>query len=308
MFAPLGGDVGPYHYEPGISIGFAGTAMGIAASGSARITLVPPNLHADLDVGEVVFGTGTSATRIKGTHLLFDVTPTSVLIEASGGISIANGPDAAVRLNVNAALLPPSASATFNLDVTNWNLPFGGASVQELHASANLAASFGSLPSGSLTVNGVLRAGTTNVTASGSLTLSNGRLTAMALQGNVSNFAIAGVSFTGPGCDGTGPQTGACISAGFNAAQNPPLSLGVAGSHRGPRSRCRRRRLVRADRTARLRIAARRRTRESDDHRRPVVRQRAPGCRPPATVRASCARCRRATSASPPRPTGFRRR
>ena len=230
VFAPLGGDVGPYHYEPGISIGFAGTAMGIAASGSARITLVPPNLHADLDVGEIVFGTGSGATRIKGTHLLFDVTPTSVLIEASGGISIANGPDAAVRLNVNATLLPPSASATFNLDVTNWNLPFGGASVQELHTSANLAASFGSLPSGSLSVNGVLRAGTTNVTASGSLTLSNGRLTAMALQGNVSNFAIAGVSFTGPGCDGTGPQTGACISAGFNAAQNPPLSLGVAGS------------------------------------------------------------------------------
>ena len=130
--------------------------MGISASGSARITLIPPNLHADLDVGEVVFGTGATH-RIKSTHLLFDVTPTSVVIEASGGISIANGPEAAVRLNVNAALLPPSASATFNLDVTNWNLPFAGASVQELHASGNLAASFGSLPSGSLTVNGVLR-------------------------------------------------------------------------------------------------------------------------------------------------------
>ena len=60
VFAPLGGDVGPYHYEPGISIGFAGTAMGMQASGSARITLVPPNLHADLDVGDIVFGTGSA--------------------------------------------------------------------------------------------------------------------------------------------------------------------------------------------------------------------------------------------------------
>ena len=153
VFAPLGGDVPPYHYEPGISVGFAGSAMGVPVSGSARITLSPPNLHADLDVGEIVLGSGAAATRIRATHLLLDVTPTNVLVEASGGIAIPGGPDAAVELRVAAALLPPSASATFKLDVNNWNLPFPGASVKELHAEANLGVSFGSLPSGSLAVN-----------------------------------------------------------------------------------------------------------------------------------------------------------
>ena len=59
VFAPLGGDVPPYHYEPGISVGFAGTAMGVAGQRLRPDHAVPPNLHADLDVGEIVFGTGS---------------------------------------------------------------------------------------------------------------------------------------------------------------------------------------------------------------------------------------------------------
>ena len=226
VFAPLGGEVPPYRYDPGISIGFAGTAMGVPASGTARITMVPPNLHADLDVGEIVLG----GTTIKATHLLLDVTPTSVLIEASGGIAIAGGPDAAAELRVAANLLPPEASATFTLDVNNWNLPFPGASLKRFHASANLGVSFGSLPSGNLAVDAVLRAGDTDVSAAGNLVVTNGRLASMDIKGSVGPMVIGAVAFDGPGCDGTGPQTGPCISAGFNPSQSPPLSLGVAGT------------------------------------------------------------------------------
>ena len=230
VFAPLGGDVGPYHYEPGISVGFAGSAFGIDASGSARVTLVPPNIHADLDVGDIVLGTGAASATIKATHFLFDVSLDGIEVEASGGLAIAGGPVATVTFNVNATLLPPAASASFALDITNWNLPFPGASVRKLHATAAIEASTSSLPAGALGLDGVLRAGAVDVTADGNITLANGRVSAMAIRGSVSNFSIGGIAVSGPGCDGTGPQSGACVSAGFNPAQSPPLSMGLAGS------------------------------------------------------------------------------
>jgi hypothetical protein len=146
-------------------------------------------------------------------------------------LAIAGGPTATVTFNVNATLLPsPSASASFKLDITNWNLPFPGASVRELHASAAISASTSGLPPAPLVLNGILHAGAVDITADGNITLANGRVSAMSMRGSVSSFSIGGIAVGGPGCDGTGPQTGACVSAGFNPAQSPPLSMGLAGS------------------------------------------------------------------------------
>ncbi len=238
IFAPLGGDVGPYHYEPGISLSFGGSLLGVTVSGSARISLSPPNLHADLDVGDIVFGTGASATVIKATHLLFDATPNAVVVQVSGGIDIAGGPRAQLLLDVHATLLPPAASATFALDISNWSLPFVDTTVTALHIDGTIAASVTSLPSGAFTAIGKLRRGTTLVNLAGSLTVTNGRLTAANVQGSVAGLNVFGVQFTGPGCPaistptGTIPATtsGVCFKAGFNPASSPPLTVGFNGT------------------------------------------------------------------------------
>ncbi|MGZ4672666.1 MAG: hypothetical protein ACXV8K_08395 [Ilumatobacteraceae bacterium] len=240
IFAPLGGDVGPYHYDPGISLSFGGSLLGVTVSGSARVSLSPPNLHADLDVGDIVFGTGASATVIKATHLLFDATPTTVVVQASGGIDIAGGPQAHLLLDVHAALTPPSASATFAVDISNWSIPFVDTTVTKLHIDGNISASITSLPSGAFTAIGKVRTGTTTVNVGGYLSINNGRLTAANVAGSVSGLNLFGVQFSGHGCPAiTNPSgvvvapattSGVCLSAGFNPTASPPLSVGFAGT------------------------------------------------------------------------------
>ena len=88
----------------------------------------------------------------------------------------------------------------------------------------------------------------------------------------------AGVSFTGPGCDATGPQTGACVSAGIQRGAEPAavarrrrialrsrVKASTSSASFGPTG-------LHASGSLRVR-----RPRESDDHRRPVVRELAPG-------------------------------
>jgi hypothetical protein len=227
IIAPLGGDVGPYHYDPGISLQFAGSLLGVSVSGAASVSLSPPNLHAALDVGDIPIGTGTV---IKATHLLFDATPTNVVVQASGGIDITGGPRADLLLDVHASLVPLQASAAFSLDVHNWAIPNVDTTLTSLHVGGSIQASLTSLPSGAFTANGSLRSGSTWVTIGGSVTLTNGRITAADLDGAISGMNLFGTTFSGPGCDGTGPQTGVCLSAAYVPTQSPPFSIGFVGT------------------------------------------------------------------------------
>jgi hypothetical protein len=241
IFAPLGGDVGAYHYDPGISLSFGGTLLGLSVSGAARVTLNPPNIHADLDVGDIPIGTGTNATTIHATHMLFDVSLTGVRVEADGGIDIAGGPQANLLLDVNADIsaAPPTASAVFALDLTNWTIPNIDTRLTRLHVGGAITGSLGTLPSGSFVANGSVRRGSTVATLAGTIALTNGKLNSANLVGSVEKMDIFGVTFSGPGCPAVrlntvvvSPATtsGVCLGAGFDPNQRPPLSVSFAGT------------------------------------------------------------------------------
>ena len=219
VVAPFGGTLGNRTYAPGLSFGFAATIAGVPLDAAFAVDPSAPRIEGALKVGDFSVG-GVTIKKISA-ELLIDPKGAGdkFYFHLSGGVELppledgAKGGSASGEVTVRASQGKLQAS----LEVHAKNIGFAGvAKLDRFDLSGSLDVSTTSAPSVTLKLEAAGELLGAQVTLSGSLKLSEGRLESIAVRASVEATFGTGVleaKLTGPGCAGMGH--GACVSFSY---------------------------------------------------------------------------------------------
>jgi hypothetical protein len=231
VIAPLGGTVGPYTFQPGLSLGFAAIIADVPVDVGATLTLIPPTLKANIDVGAIAF----SGLQLSNTHLKLDAAliPPAFVFELDGGMALEapGSPKFQAHVLVDANITEVKVEA--KVDVRDWEIFPNVAALKQ--ASFNIAASASISGTAALSLDGVgkLRVGgATNGTLidmAGALKLSQTGIDELSLS-VAAPLNLPGLAVSGAGCENLPGSTGACTYLAYKRTQSPPFDVGFDGT------------------------------------------------------------------------------
>jgi hypothetical protein len=231
VIAPAGGQVGPYEYQPGISLGFAATIGGTPIDVSATLDLAGGRLLANVDVGSFTLG----PVRMSETKLKLDVSPAKVLFSFRGGFEITGTPS-----RFSAAVdLEAAVTGTFRLQVSaeGSNIPLGltGISIEriDLFVDINIPQLGAPIQAFAFRAEFDLDVLGAKPKVRAAMTLSNGVLTQLQALVSVPPMVVAGTGITGAGCDGVRGQgeDGVCVRIDYDIARtDSPFEFVLTGA------------------------------------------------------------------------------
>jgi PKD repeat protein len=231
VIAPLGGTVGPYTFQPGLSLGFAAVIADVPVDVGATLTIIPPTLKANVDVGAISF----SGVQLSNTHLKLDaaVVPPAFRFELDGGMALSapGAPNFQARVLVDADITRVNVEASVN--VRDWQIFPNVVELKQATFNLEANASISGTAALSLDGTGKIRVGKpsdgTLVDMAGALKLSGGGIDEISLK-VAAPLNLPGLVVSGDGCEGLAGSTGACTYLSYKSTQSPPFDIGFEGS------------------------------------------------------------------------------
>ena len=235
VIAPRGGEVGPYVYQPGISIGFAATISGTPIDISATIDIPGASVSADVEIGAFTVG----SVNMKRTDLELRINPSQIKFELSGGFDLKDGSsslDLYVLLDANIS----QGGFRLKIEGDGNNIPLlPGFTLEEMRILVDVQIGAANLGGGGfdLTIDAFFKFNVLGAKPSiqATLKIADGELKQLKAQLAIEPIIVAGTGITGDGCDGvTGREEGICVKIDYDkltpSRQNSPFEFLLTGA------------------------------------------------------------------------------
>ena len=243
VIAPFGGDVGPYHYQPGFHLGFAMTLLGTKVDVRADLDMASGTMGAHAKIGAFGFGPVS----------LDDTTFDLALSPSNGGLTVGFSSGfrvGSIRSTATAAVQARVAGTTpvlkVDFDANLGGLNFGPVSLSQLKvfAHTNLAGPAAIVnPLGGIVFGGTatINVLTVPMTVFGTITMSTlGGITGGDLLVTTGAFSVGPATVGGSGCNTsvlgylppgvTVPTNGPCLQVGLHPGTSNPYFIKASGS------------------------------------------------------------------------------
>jgi hypothetical protein len=260
VFAPLGGNIGPFVYPLGVSARFGAKLLGVPVDVGATIDIAGLHINGTVKIGAFSLG----GVALDNTDITLDITPLRFAATIKGGVALGVGPRISAQFDLLAGVSNTTAGTTTTragatttapppavgiavharLEAANWDIG-PGFSLEQLVLDGNaildaLNASF----TVTLNVSAKARVAGIKPVLSGEASFANGKLTEIHIRVAPGTLTFGPLSIGGDGkCIGslvTNPTSNQLINAPLTTAfpgagQNPsvslqPLTTTVAGS------------------------------------------------------------------------------
>ena len=225
VFAPLGGKIGEFTYQPGVNLRFAATILGVGVNVEALVDLTAPRISAHVAVTPITI----SGLTIDQTSFDLDASlSTGFLTKFSGGFSLPNGgPRIDASMEAKATI---ADGLKFRATSTGkaWTLAPGVVLNDFAFDSVATLPTMSATPAGSLSAKANAIVFGTAVPVAGSVTTDGGTVKKFTFTGGSGPISLVpGTAISGTGCPaGAGPAgaptTGPCVTIGFDNTRPAP--------------------------------------------------------------------------------------
>jgi hypothetical protein len=235
VIAPRGGEVGPYIYQPGISIGFAATISGVGVDIAATIDIPNASVSADVEIGAFTVG----KVNLKKTDLELRINPSQIKFELSGGFEMQDG---SASLDLYVLIDANIAQGGFRIKVQGDgdNIPLlPGFTLEEFRLIVDMNIGASELTGGDfkLLIDAYFKFNVLGAKPSikAKLLIDKGDLQQLQAQLAIEPIIVAGTGITGDGCDGvSGPEQGICVKIDYDkitaGRENSPFEFVLTGA------------------------------------------------------------------------------